>query len=550
MTITPARVDVGVRDADPDEPGNQEFSYILSIMNGNGGMSTQGTPDEAKNIFTIGSTKMQTSGGVQILDIDDLSSNTAHGPALDGRKIPHLVAPGCYVDSSVDYGSGYSTMCGTSMASPHVSGAAALFIEYYRTLFEADPSPAMIKAAFLPVAHDLAGNLDADGGLLGHPFDSKQGWGRMNLPPVLNPNVPVQYFDHPVIFDATGEIWTETFAPFDQDKPVRLMLVWTDAPGHGLGGATPAWNNDLDLSVVYDGQTYYGNVFGDQGWSVPGGSPDYENNTEGVFLEPGISGMIEVTVSAANINSDGVPFYGDDTDQDFALVCYNCAPEPDFTLAIDPQGVSVCGLDDVDLTVVVGSIMEYDSPVTLGVQNMPPQTSFDFDVNPVIPPGESLLTLTNSGADPGVHLLILTGESVDKQQTINFNWGIFTEEPAAPVLLFPENYAANQPTQTTFAWEAVAQAGNYHLQVAKDAGFSTLVVDIDGISDTNYTLATNLDTGTRYYWRVQAGNACGLGNFSSVFTFTTEPLPGDCGPDSTAIVIHESDFESGQSGGR
>ena len=40
------------------------------------------------------------------------------------------------------------------MAAPHVSGAIALFIEYYRNSpnTPGDPSPAMMKAAFLPVA--------------------------------------------------------------------------------------------------------------------------------------------------------------------------------------------------------------------------------------------------------------------------------------------------------------------------------------------------------------------------------------------------------------
>ena len=75
---------------------------------------------------------MQTGSGGQMLNIDDLSSNTAHGPALDGRNIPHMVAPGCEVNLTVP--GGYDLMCGTSMASPNVSGAVALFIEYYRNL--------------------------------------------------------------------------------------------------------------------------------------------------------------------------------------------------------------------------------------------------------------------------------------------------------------------------------------------------------------------------------------------------------------------------------
>ena len=50
------------------------------------------------------------------------------------------------------------------------------------------------------------------------------------------------------------------------------------------------------------------------------------NNAEGVFLPPGAATTFTVRVAASNITSDGVPNRGDDTDQDFALVCYNCLP--------------------------------------------------------------------------------------------------------------------------------------------------------------------------------------------------------------------------------
>jgi serine protease AprX len=542
------QVDVGVRDADPDLAGNQEFSYILSIMNGNGGTSSQGTPDEAKNIFTIGSTKMQNSGtGSQILQINDISANSAHGPSLDGRKIPHMVAPGCYVDSS-STGTSYALLCGTSMASPQISGAAALFIEYYRNLFGVEPSPAMIKAAFLPVAHDLAGSKDANNGTLGHPFDSKQGWGRMNLPPVLSPELPVRYFDNPVIFDNTGETWTQVFSPLDPSQPVRLMLVWTDAPGHGLGGSTPAWNNDLDLSVFFNGETYKGNVFGADGWSVPGGAADYRNNTEGIFLGPTVSEQVQVTVTAANITSDGVPFYGDGTDQDFALVCYNCALEPDFTLAITPGLAAICGIGQSAFDVTVGSIMDYDEPVTLSVRDLPPSTIDGFSTNPVFPPGQSALTLANSGAAPGSYTLILDGVSIDKVHSLDFTWKIDTASPGTPLPQTPANNAVNQPPKPTFTWNPAAQGSTYRLQAAIDPAFTNLVVDVEGLSDTSFVPASDLNTGTQYFWRVRASNACGTGSYSPTFRFTTLAAPGDCGPGSTPIILHQTGFEDGPDG--
>ncbi len=329
-------VDIGVRDADPDEPGNQPLTYVLSMMNGNGGTSTQGTPDEAKNILTVGSTDLQDSSGSQLSTINDLSSNTAHGPALDGRDIPHLVAPGCSVDSTTTNDS-YGFICGTSMASPHVTGAVALFYEQYRQKYGMDPSPAMVKAAFLAVTHDLAGNQDADGHILGHPFDSKQGWGRLNADAVLNPSEQVIFFDQRTKFDYTGETWTYTLPSSDPIDYLHAMLTWTDAPGHGRGGSEPAWVNDLDLSITCNGLTYYGNNFGADGYSLPGYKTDVMNNTEGIFLPPTQDGPCTLTVIAANISGDGIPNFGNSTDQDFALAVYYSHSEPEPNPDPDPE---------------------------------------------------------------------------------------------------------------------------------------------------------------------------------------------------------------------
>ena len=323
------QVDVGVRDADPDAEGDQPLVYVLSVMNGGGGVTSLGSPDEGKNRFAIGSTKMQTSSTVQDIAIDDISYNSAHGPALDGRSVPDMVAPGCQVDSAVS-ATGYGLMCGTSMASPHVAGASGLFAEYYRRLGDgSDPSPALVKAAFTAVARNLTGHRDADGVVMTHLLDSRQGWGRMQVAPVLAPVQAVHYLDQSVVFDNTGDSWTQTFVADDPDQPIRIMLAWTDAPGHGLGGSTPAWNNDLDLRVTAGGTTYLGNDLDAAGWSTTGGSADYRNNTEGVHLQPAQhAGAVTVEVFAADINSDGLPSEGDGTDQDFALVCYNCRGEP------------------------------------------------------------------------------------------------------------------------------------------------------------------------------------------------------------------------------
>ena len=333
--IPTMEIDMISRDANPDVPGNQPVLAVWSIMNGGGegfgscSPSSLGSPDEAKNLFAVGSTSLQNGSLNQLENVFNVSSNSAHGPACDGRLVPHIVAPGCNTDAP-DSPTGYGLKCGTSMASPVTSGAVSLFWQQYKAATATDPSPALIKAVFTAVADDLEGNNDADGQVMGHAPDRKQGWGRLNLERVINPGAPVYYMDQNHVFDQTGQQWQVTLYPTNIQQPMRLMLVWTDAPGSGLGGTNPAWVNDLDLSVTAD-QAYLGNQFGADAYSAPGGTADGINNMEGVFLraDQHNGNGITVSVLAANIAADALnPHTPGDPQQDFALVCYNCQQQP------------------------------------------------------------------------------------------------------------------------------------------------------------------------------------------------------------------------------
>ena len=538
------QVDVGVRDVDPDTAGNQSLTYVLAIMNGNGsatdGTGTQGSPDEAKNIVTVGSTWMQTSTGALLVALDDLSENTAHGPAEDGRIIPHLVAPGCWVDSTAlqQPGVAHKLICGTSMAAPHVAGAAALFIEHYRNLTGGlDPSPALIKAALLVSARDLAGKLDADGNVMSHPFNSRQGWGRLDVAAMLDPALSVEYLDLPAIPDETGnspiilnesgEEWVTQLAAVDLDRPMRIMLVWTDAPGHGQGGAQPAWNNDLDLVVEAGTNTYYGNVFDASGWSTPGGVADFRNNTEGVFLGPTAPALVTVHVVAADINSDGVPGSGDGTDQDFALVCTNCSRQPRFTLGVDRQEQDACAGSDTVYTIDVSQITDFTEQVTLSLSAAPPNATFEFSQNPVTPPASSVLTIHSSAATPpGKYVMILQGDSSALMRTLTLELTLVGDTPDAVSLTHPADGAGNIVLQPTVIWSTASQRLVYDVQVATDEAFADLISSAAEIGQSFFVVSPSLEPDRDYFWRVRAHNACGAGPFSGPFRFTTRLAPG------------------------
>ena len=87
--------------------------------------------------------------------------------------------------------------------------------------------------------------------------------------------------------------------------------------------------------------------------------------------------------------------------------------------------------------------------------------------------------------------------------------------PAAPNLLSPIDGAVNVSTRPTFVWEQSTGASSYQLQISTDPSFSTTIIDSSGITATSLTLS-GFNVSTVYYWRVNASNAGGPGEWSSV----------------------------------
>ena len=369
--------DALVRDAQPADAavpvaGNQEMTIVFAAGNAGSGAQSVGSPGTAKNIITVGAAEnvhshSSTNGGnvaagsdgcdtpdTEANSANDIASFSSRGPCSDGRKKPELVAPGthstggvsqqsrtmsgdgddlaCFEASGVcglQYSGGagntnnffpqkqqwYSTSSGTSHSTPAVAGGCALVRQYFINQGWTVPSPAMVKAFLMSAARYMNG-VDANDDL----WSNDQGMGMMNLgfafdgvARILRDQVGADKFT------ASGQSRTITGRVLQTNQPVRVTLSWTDAPGSTSGNA---YKNDLNLVVVAGGVTYKGNVFSGA-YSAAGGTADPRNNVESVFLPVGTTGAVVVTVSAANINSDGVPNEAPSLDQDYALVVYN-----------------------------------------------------------------------------------------------------------------------------------------------------------------------------------------------------------------------------------
>ncbi len=314
-----------VRDADFDTPGDQPYLMVFAAGNAGPGPQTIGSPALGKNVIAVGASQGPRSGFLSYDEgVGALASPSSRGPCDDGRIKPDLVAPGTWiasllsVSSRVEHASTrinneFVFMSGTSQASPHVAGAAAVFVQYYRSKHDGlTPSPALIKAALINSATDLNGSSAA-----APTPNQDEGWGRADVARLVRPDRGFEFVDQTAPL-ATGQVYERPVFVAATNCPLNISLVYTDYPG--FPGALPALVNDLDLELVApDGRVFRGNQFV-QGQSTPGAvARDSVNNVEGIRIPVPMAGEYHLRVRAQRVSQDS----RQDTppvDQDFALV--------------------------------------------------------------------------------------------------------------------------------------------------------------------------------------------------------------------------------------
>lgn len=136
---------------------------VVAVAAGNegSGTCTVGSPGAAVGAVTVGAmTDFQQGGFHQ-------AYFSSRGPTADGRIKPDVSAPGVNITSAkANTAADYTTMSGTSMATPFVAGVALLMRQVGTTL-----TPAQVKATIMSTAQDWgttgadidygAGRLDA-----------------------------------------------------------------------------------------------------------------------------------------------------------------------------------------------------------------------------------------------------------------------------------------------------------------------------------------------------------------------------------------------------
>ncbi|MFC2075245.1 S8 family serine peptidase [Bdellovibrionota bacterium] len=166
---------------DPEGPMAQTVDrlsaagIVFTIAAGNSGLNGIGSPGVAEKAITVGaSTKYDTMAGFSSI-----------GPVEKSFALkPEIIAPGVLIKSSLP-GNSYQAWSGTSMATPHVAGAAALLLEQHPQW-----SPEEVKNALMVTAKRL-----------NRVSSFSQGWGRVRLVEASSPILSIDpYFEYLGVF--------------------------------------------------------------------------------------------------------------------------------------------------------------------------------------------------------------------------------------------------------------------------------------------------------------------------------------------------------------
>ncbi len=144
-----------------------------------------------------------------------------------------------------------------------------------------------------------------------------------------------------------------------------------------------------------------------------------------------------------------------------------------------------------------------------------------------------------------------------KRNDVTSNWsGIWnfrmTSNLTAPTLTFPSNNATSITLTDSLKWNTVSGANKYHLLISTDQNFNTIIKNDTVTNIYSWLWNYNLKLSTIYYWKVLSMYNSEVGEWSSVFKFTTRntnhqyciPSSAECDEYIKKVVFNSISKES------
>jgi len=212
------------------------------------------TKGNAKNILLVGAVN-DVPNYTQPSDVV-MTTFSSWGPTDDGRIKPDVVGNGASLYSTDDGADDdYTTLSGTSMSSPNVTGTLALLQQHYQSTHSSSSMyAATLKGLVIHSANEAGQTAGPD-----YMF----GWGLVNAEEAGR-LISLDSYGNDVIDEqvlSNGSTYTRTINS-NGTSPIKVTICWTDPAGtpvtsNYLNNRTPMLVNDLDLKITKGGTTYY-----------------------------------------------------------------------------------------------------------------------------------------------------------------------------------------------------------------------------------------------------------------------------------------------------
>jgi len=291
-------------------------------------------PNSAKNTLEIANIASDTKL---------LSPSSSRGPTDDGRLKSDLAAPGfqeitladpptLFHDNAIRSSAPpdlYQLKTGTSMATPVVTGMAALLTEWHQIACDfPDPPPEVLRAILIHAAEDLTDIPNVAGSFVGP--DYAFGYGRARAKKAID----LLAHHGRGSLSTTGQVIAYTMT-IGRMRDLKVTLAWDDPPYTANAAPSPLTgilHNDLNLTLIAPDGTRHtpwqldpSDPFAPAtratfpaGTPVPPGARDHRNTVEQVLIDNAMAGTWTIRVRASRLS---LPV------QSFAVVSEMLAPE-------------------------------------------------------------------------------------------------------------------------------------------------------------------------------------------------------------------------------
>lgn len=196
--------------------------------------------------------------------------------------------------------------------------------------------------------------------------------------------------------------------------------------------------------------------------------------------------------------------------------------ESEFVMNFSDLEISVCQPTDAVFQFTYQTFLGFSETTSFSAANAPAGTTVNFFPGTATTDGTVVeMTVSNTqNAAVGSYVITITGTSASVSKSVDVTLNIHSDTIAPVVLSTPTDAETGVELTPVFTWEENPNAATYDIEIATDSGFTTIVQSAS-VATTSYLSTSSLNQATTYFWHVRAVNDCGIGNYSSTFSFTT-----------------------------